>query len=56
MIIIDKTDNASLYNEITRTMLKKDPNKTKIILEGIREKDRKDDVITTRLDEIMNEI
>lgn len=54
-LILIKSDEHSLYNDIQKVMLKKDPNATKVILEGIREKERVGDAISTTLDEIMNE-
>lgn len=54
-LILINTDEKSMYDEIIKNMLQKDPNATKIIIEDIRAKQLKGDVISTTLDEITEE-
>jgi len=54
-LIIINTDEKSMYDEIIKNMLQKDPNATKIIIEEIRAKQLKGDMISTTLDEITEE-
>lgn len=54
-LILIKGSESGLFNDIQKVMLKKDPNATKIILEGIRDKERTGDAISTTLEEILGE-
>jgi len=54
-LILVNNDEEEMYSDIINVMLQLDPNRTKIILEDIREKQLKGDAISTTLDEILNE-
>lgn len=54
-LILIKTDEQSMYDDIIKIMLQKDPNSTKLILEDIRDKQRRGDAVSTTLDEILQD-
>lgn len=54
-LVIQKTDDSSIYDDIIRVMMRLDPNETKVVLEAIRQKELKGDAISATLDEIVSE-
>lgn len=48
-------DEPKMYTSIMKSMLMMDPNSTKIIMDNIREKQIKGDVVSSTLDEIVEE-
>ncbi|BEP29377.1 hypothetical protein [Helicovermis profundi] len=54
-LLVLKSDDTAVYNSVIKSMLRTNPNRTEIVLEGVRDSTMKKDVIANTIDQINTE-